>query len=54
MEFPGGPVGEGLGVVTALAPVAAMAWVRPLAWELLHAANVAKTQTKLKIRGESG
>ena len=34
LEFPHGSMGEGSGVVTAVAQVAAVAQVRSLAWEL--------------------
>lgn len=37
LEFPGGSAHQGSGTITALAPVAAVAWVRFLAPELLHA-----------------
>ena len=42
LEFPGGSVGEGSGIVTTVALVTAEAWVRSLAWELPHAMKVAK------------
>ena len=42
LEFPGGLVVKGSGVVTAVAWAAAVARVRSLARELLHAAGVAK------------
>ena len=41
-EFPGGgSVGQGSGIVIAVAQVPAVAWVRSLAQELLHAISVA-------------
>ena len=39
-EFPGGSVGQGPEVVIAMAQVAAVAWVRSLAWEPTHATDV--------------
>ena len=41
MEFPGGSVGWGSGIVTAVAWVAAVAQVQSLAPERLHAVGVA-------------
>ena len=46
VEFPGGLVDSGSHVVTAMAWVAAVAWVPSLAQELLHAA--AKKKRNLK------
>ena len=40
LEFPGGLVVKGYSVVTAVV------WVRPLAWELLHAMGAAKKKKK--------
>lgn len=41
-EFPGGSLGSGSGVVTAVAPVAAVVWVRSPTLELPHAKGEAK------------
>lgn len=38
-EFPGGSVVEGSSLVAAVALVAAVLWVQPLARELAHAAG---------------
>ena len=46
LEFPGGPAGEGSGIVTAVA------WVHSLAPELLHAEGVAIKRRK-RERGET-
>ena len=45
-EFPGGSVGKGPGIVTAVALVRAVAQVQPLAWELPHAAGAAPSPAK--------
>jgi len=42
LEFPNGSAGSGSGVVTAMARVTAVVWVRSLAWELTHAASAAE------------
>jgi len=42
-------VGQGSGVVTAVALVTAMARVQSLTWELLHAAGAAKKGKKIYI-----
>ena len=42
MTFACGSVGQGSGIVTAVALVPAVAWVRALAWELSRAMGVAK------------
>ena len=42
IAFPGGLAGEGYGVVTPVALDTAVARVRFLAWELLHATGAAK------------
>ena len=42
VEFPGGSAGEGPGMATAVAPVAAVVRCRHLARELLHAAGAAQ------------
>ena len=47
-EFPGGLAGYGSDVVTTEAQDTAVAWVRSLAWELLHAAGAAKNTIQLK------
>ena len=47
MEFPGGSAGERPGIVTAVAQVAAMAQVQPLAQEILRAVGTVK---KVKIK----
>ena len=41
-EFPGASVGSGSGVVTAVAQVTAVAWVRSLAQEFPHGTVMAK------------
>ena len=41
-EFCGGIAGYGSGIVTAVAQIAAAAWVHTLAQEIPHAAGVAK------------
>ena len=46
LEFPGGAVGQGSGVVTTVAQVTAMVRVRSLARELLHAAGTARKKKK--------
>lgn len=46
-EFSCGSLGEGSIVVTAVARVAALAWVQSLAWELLHATGMAKKKTNI-------
>ena len=46
MEFPGGQVSYGSGIVTAMAQDTAVAQVLPLVLELLHAAGMAKKQNK--------
>ena len=46
LPFPGGAAGEGSSLVTAVALVKAMAQVRSLAPELLHAAAAAKKRKK--------
>ena len=48
MAFPCGSVGQGSGIVTAVALVPAVAWVRALAWELSRAMGVAKKKKKKK------
>ena len=42
VKLPGGPAGQGSGLVTAVARVTAVAWVRSLAWELPHDRGAAK------------
>ena len=42
LEFPRGTVGYGSSVVTAVALVIVVVWVRSLAQELLHAMGAAK------------
>ena len=46
MEFPGGSLGSGPGVVSAVAQVAAVAQVWFLAWELPYAVGKAKIKNK--------
>ena len=45
-EFPGGIVSQGSGLVTAVAQVTAVAWVRSLALELPHAEGVEEEKKK--------
>ena len=45
-SFPAGAAGEGPSIVTAVALMTAVVWVRSLAWELLHAPDAAKTKNK--------
>ena len=42
VEFPGGSMDWGSGVVTAVAWIAAVVQVRTLAQELIHVAGIAK------------
>lgn len=42
VEFPGGSVGYGSGIVTAVALAAAVAHIQSLAQEFLHATGAAK------------
>ena len=46
-EFPGGSAEP--SIVTAVAQVAAVVWVRSLAWELLHAMVWPKKKKKKKV-----
>ena len=46
-KFPGGSVGGGSGIVTAVAQVTAVLRVPPLAQELLHAMGSAKKIKKV-------
>ena len=46
LEFPGGSVGEGCGVVMAVAWVTAVVWVQSLAQKLLHAAGATGKKKK--------
>ena len=46
LEFPGGSAGYGSGVVTAVAQVAGVVWVRSLAWEHSYAASTAKKKKR--------
>ena len=48
MEFPGGLVVKGSGLVTAKAQVIAVAQVQSLAWKLPHAAGMAKKRANLR------
>ena len=48
IAFPYGSVGEGSGIVTAMAWVAAELWVQSLALELLHAVDIAKNKSETK------
>ena len=50
LEFPRGTVGYGSSVVTAVALVIAVVWVRSLAQELLHAMGAAKKYFKKMIK----
>lgn len=45
MEFPGGSVGWGAGIVTAVSHVTAIARIRPMAWGLPHAKAKKKNPT---------
>ena len=47
-EFPDGSGGLGSGAITAVALVTALARIRSLAWELLHAQGEAKKKKKPK------
>ena len=53
LEFPYGTAGKGSGIVTARDQVAAVVWVRALAWELPYAMGAAK-QEKKKILSLQG
>ena len=48
-EFPGGSAGSGSDIVTAVALVTALVWVRSLAQELLHAVGTAKKINQNKL-----
>ena len=49
-KFPGGSVGGGSGIVTAVAQVTAVLRVPPLAQELPHAMGSAKKKKKKSVK----
>ena len=49
-SVPGDLAVQGSGIVTAMAQVTAVVWVRSLTWELLHAMGAAKEVPKLEYR----
>lgn len=48
-DIPGGSVGYGSGIVTAMAPFTAVAQARSLAWGVTHAGDAAKKMRMLII-----
>ena len=53
-KFSCGTGDEGSNVVTSVAQVTAVVWVRSLAWKLPHALSVASTKAKTKNRKGKG
>ena len=49
LEFPGGSVGYGPGVVTVVAWVTTLEWVQSLCWKLLYAGGMVKKEKLLRI-----
>ena len=54
LEFPYGTAGKGSGIVTARDQVAAVVWVRALAWELPYAMGAAKQEKKKNLEPARG